>query len=272
MRYETLYDGQKIPLIGLGTWTFGGGMSANHYMDEKHVDTIKIAIKMGYSHIDTAEMYGEGHTEELVGRAIKDFSRENLFITTKVWSSNLRYRDVLNAFRGSLKRLDTDYVDLYLIHWPNSSIPLEETFRAFNELAQSGQTRYVGVSNFDLNKLKQAQRLSDSPIATNQVEYSVLTRGPERNGVLEYCQDQNILLTAYEPLGKGRVIHDSGVQQIAFKYKLSIAQVALYWLIQKQKVITIPMSANVEHLRENLKAVEINLTEEDLRTINNLDF
>jgi diketogulonate reductase-like aldo/keto reductase len=272
MKYETLYDGQKLPVIGLGTWTFGGGMSANHSMNEKHVDTINKAIKMGYSHIDTAEMYGQGHTEELVGRAIKDFSREKLFITTKVWSTNLRYKDVLNAFRRSLERLDIDYVDLYLIHWPNSSIPLEESFRAFNELAHSGQTRYVGVSNFDTDQLKQAQRFSDSPIATNQVEYNVLTRDPERDGVLDYCLDQNILLTAYEPLGKGRLIHHSGIQQIALKYKISVAQVALYWLIQKQKVITIPMSSNLEHLRENLKAVEITLAGEDVKTLNNLGF
>jgi diketogulonate reductase-like aldo/keto reductase len=215
-------------------------------------------------------MYGDGHTEELVGRAIKDFSREKLFITTKVWSTHLRYRDVLNAFHRSLERLDTDYVDLYLIHWPNDRIPLKETFRAFNELVQSGKTRYVGVSNFDIDQLVQAQRFSNPPIATNQVEYNVLNRGPERNGVLDYCLDHNILLTAYEPLGKGRILQHSGVQQIALKYRISVAQVALHWLIQKQKVITIPMSSNVVHLRENLKADEITLAEEDVTTLDNL--
>jgi diketogulonate reductase-like aldo/keto reductase len=272
MKYETFYDGKKIPVIGLGTWTFGGGMSANHTMDEKHVDVIKKAIDMGYAHIDTAEMYGEGHTEELVGRAIKDFAREKLFITTKVWSTNLRYKNVLTSFQRSLERLDTEYVDLYLIHWPNTRIPLEETFQAFNKLVNGGLIRYVGVSNFDTNQLKQAQRYSDSPIATNQVEYNVFDRGPERNGVLDYCLEQKILLTAYEPLGKGRLIRHSGIQKIALKYKISVAQVALYWLIQRQKVITIPMSSKVEHLMENLKAVDITLAEEDITTLNNLNW
>ena len=270
MRYETLYDGQKIPILGLGTWTVGGGMSSEYSQDDKWVHTIKEAIRMGYTHIDTAELYGAGHTEELLGRAIKGFPREDLFITTKVWNTNLRYKDVLKALRGSLKRLGTDFVDLYLIHWPNNSIPLEETFRAFNVLVQNGEVTRVGVSNFNLAQLKRAQELSDIPIAANQVEYNIFARGPERNGVLEYCQKNNILLTAYEPLGKGRLINNPMLHQIGSGYKISAAQVAVNWLIQKPKVITIPMSSTIKHLKENLQAIEITLSEEDLKTLDGL--
>jgi len=270
MKYETLYDGRKIPILGLGTWTFGGGMSSDYSQDDKHVHTIREAIHMGYTHIDTAEMYGAGHTEELLGKAMKGFAREHLFITTKVWSTNLRYKDVLKALSRSLKRLGTDYVDLYLIHSPDSSVPLEETFRALNELVRGGQVKYVGVSNFDLALLEHAQELSDTPIATNQVEYNVFARGPERNGVLDYCNKNSILLTAYEPLGKGRLIHNARLEQIASRYKISAAQVAINWLIQKPHVITIPMSANVKHLKENLESIEITLSEEDLKALDGL--
>lgn len=270
MRYETLYDGTQIPVLGLGTWRIGGGMSPDHSRDDHYVNIVRAAIEMGYTHIDTAEMYGKGHTEELVGEAIAPFERDDLFITTKVWRTNLRYRDVLDAFDGSLRRLGTDYVDLYLIHWPSSSIPLEETFRAFNELVESGRTRYVGVSNFNLDQLQQAEALSDVPIATNQVEYNVLGRRPERNGVLEHCRDNDILLTAYEPLGKGRVLNDSELARIAEKYEATPAQIAIRWLLQKPQVITIPKSSNEEHLRQNLDALELELAPEDVEQLDQL--
>ncbi len=270
MRYETLYDGTEVPVIGLGTWRIGGGMSADYSRDDYYVDVIQTAIEMGYTHIDTAEMYGSGHTEELVGQAIAPFDRHELFITTKVWSSNLRYADVLDAFEGSLRRLGTDYVDLYLIHWPNSSIPLEETFRALNELVAGDRARYVGVSNFSLEQLKRAEQLSDVPIATNQVEYHVLTRRPRRNGVLTYCQDNDILLTAYEPLGKGRVLNNRELQHLAEKYDATPAQVAINWLVRQPKVITIPKSDKVNHLQQNLEAVDLELAAEDVTKLNEL--
>src|SRR3990172_9382594 len=157
MKFEEMPGGGRIPVLGLGTYGMGGGMSPSYSQDEKIVNAIRTAIVLGYTHIDTAEMYASGHTEELVGRAIKDFNRADLLIATKVKPANLRYQDVLAALQGSLKRLDTEYVDLYLIHWPNSSIPLEETFRALNELVARGQARRLGVSNFSLNELKRAR-------------------------------------------------------------------------------------------------------------------
>ncbi|MGQ9616767.1 MAG: aldo/keto reductase [Spirochaetota bacterium] len=270
MRYETLFDGRKIPVLGLGTWNIGGGMTPDYSNDDECIASIRMAIEMGYTHIDTAQMYGGGHTEELVGRAIKPFRREELFITTKVWSNNLRYRDVLEKLDLSLRKLGTDYVDLYLIHWPNPSIPLKETFRAFNELIRAGKVRYSGVSNFDLVQLKEAQRLSEVPIATNQVEYNLLNREPEKTGMLEYCRNGGILVTAYEPLGKGALLGNTSIKKIAKKYGISPAQVAIYWLLQKPGVITIPKSVNEMHLRENLSVLELTISQEELDFLNSI--
>ena len=192
MQYETLYNGEKIPLLGLGTWAVGGRFSPDRSGDETFVASIRAAIELGYTHIDTAEMYAGGHTEELVGRAVKGFKREDVFITTKVSAQNLGYEDVQQALASSLKRLDMDYVDLYLIHWPSKHIPLEETFKALNEAVARGQVRHLGVSNFELDELQQAQALSDTPIITNQVPYNLSKREYVKNGVLAYCQEADI--------------------------------------------------------------------------------
>jgi len=271
MKYEQLYDGTPLPVLGLGTWNIGGGMVADRSMDEEYVLALRSAIQMGYRHIDTAQMYGNGHSEELVGAAVKSFRREDIFITTKVWSSNLRARSVLKNLEQSLKRLDTDYVDLYLIHWPNPSIPLEDTFGAFNGLVKEGIAHYVGVSNFDVKQLVHAQKLSDVPIATNQVEYNVLRRQVERNGVLKYCQKHQVILTAYEPFGKGFVLQNRSLKQIAERYGTTPAQLAIYWLVQKSKIITIPKSSNAAHLRENLKALDRNFDDKCVEELNRLE-
>jgi len=270
MQYKPLYNGKKLPVIGLGTWKIGGQMTPDYSHDGEAVALVRKAIEMGYSHIDTAQMYGGGHTEEVVGRAIKPFNRDDLFITTKIWSNNLRYDDVLREFDTSLKKLDTDYVDLFLIHWPNPTIPLKETFRAFNEIVKSGRVKYVGVSNFGIKQLKKAQALSDIPIAANQVEYSILTRDPERTGLLDYCRENKIILTAYEPLGKGRVFYNGDLQRIAAASGETPARLALCWLIRKPGVITIPMSSKVEHLSENLKAADLDLPAEIMEKLDGL--
>jgi len=270
MKFEEMPGGGRIPVLGLGTYGMGGGMSPSYSQDEKIVNAIRTAIVLGYTHIDTAEMYASGHTEELVGRAIKDFNRADLLIATKVKPANLRYPDVLAALQGSLKRLDTEYVDLYLIHWPNSSIPLEETFRALNELVARGQVRRLGVSNFSLNELKRARELSETPLVTNQVPYSVYERRYVRNGVLEYCQQNGIILTAYTPIEKGRVARDAEIRAIAEKHSATPVQVALSWLIHQPQVIAIPMSTNPKHLKENLGALDVELSEEDFERLNRL--
>jgi diketogulonate reductase-like aldo/keto reductase len=161
-------------------------------------------------------------------------------------------------------------VDLFLVHWPDPSTPLEETFRGLNELVGNGSARRVGVSNFDLQLLQEACALSDTPVATDQVEYNLLERGPARSGLLEYCRDNGILLTAYEPLAKGRLLSHPGLRKIGEQSGLNPAQLALVWLLRQEKVITIPMSSKEVHLRENLLIPEIGLSEETFRELDAL--
>lgn len=269
MIYKTLHNGDKIPVIGQGTWGMGGGLKPDYSQDNVALEAIRSAIELGYTHIDTAEMYGGGHAEELVGKVIRSFKREDLFITSKVWEITFDYKLTIEALEGSLKRLGTDYLDLYLIHRPNKGIPLDATFRALNDLIDQGKVKHLGVSNFNLEQLKQAQALADTPLATNQVPYHLHQRTYVVNGVLAYCQENNILLTAYSPIGRGNLIDDPTVKQIAENYQASPAQIALYWLIRQPNVIALPMSTNKDHLRENLGALQLELPEGD---VEKLDF
>jgi diketogulonate reductase-like aldo/keto reductase len=270
MKYANLPDGKTIPVIGLGTWEIGGGMTPDRSQEARSIKALQAALQMGYTHIDTAEGYAAGFTEELVGRAMRDFRREDLFITSKVSPSHLRYADVLRSLEGSLKRLGTDYLDLYLIHWPSPNIPLAQTFQALNELVHQGKVRYLGVSNFDLTRLRQSQDLSEVPLATNQVPYSLFERQYVDNGVLAYCQEQGILLTAYTPVEKGRVSRHPLIRQVASQHQATPEQVALAWLVRQPQVITIPMSTNPQHLQENLQAADLELTREEVEVLDRL--
>lgn len=267
MLYKSLPGGGQIPALGLGTWKVGGGSSPDYSQDAKALRGLQAALEMGYAHIDTAEMYAGGHTEELVGQAIQGYRRADLFITSKVWSSNLAYQAVLKACEGSLQRLQTDYLDLYLIHWPSDNIPLKETFEALNELVRKGRVRHIGVSNFNPEKLQQARSLSATPLATNQIPYSLYNRRYIRNGVVAACQEAGMVVTAYSPLEKGRVIEDRVVGAIAEKTSASPSQVALAWLIAQAGVVAIPMSLDPRHLEQNLQAVELELAPEDMQKL-----
>jgi diketogulonate reductase-like aldo/keto reductase len=270
MKTVSLFDGTKIPVIGLGTWLMGGDTRPDHSQDDKSLHALKAALEMGYTHIDTAEMYGRGHSEELIGQAIQGFDREKLFLATKVKPPNLGYKSVLRSLEGSLKRLRVDYVDLYLIHWLSGSVRLEETFRALNQVVREGKVRYLGVSNFDLQDLKESQKLSETPIATNQVPYSLVHRQYVNNGVIPNCQENEIIVTAYSPVEKGRLMSKGTLEEIARRRQVTPYQAALAWLINQPWVITIPMSHNPEHLRQNLEAGEIELTGEEMADLNSL--
>lgn len=271
MIYETLYNGDKIPVLGQGTWGLGGGMVPDYSRDEAAREIIRIAIELGYTHIDTAEMYGGGHTEELVGQVIRDFRRQDLFIVSKVWHVTMRYQDTLQALEGSLKRLGTEYLDLYLIHRPNKDVPLGETFRALNELVKQGKVRHLGVSNFNLEQLERARSYSETPLITNQVPYNLHNRQYVKNGVLEYCQANDILLTAYSPIERGHLVNDPTIRNIAEKWGATPAQVALQWLLRQPKVIALPMSTRKDHLQENLGALDLELSDQDFDTLNHIE-
>lgn len=271
MKYETIQN-EKIQKIGFGTWKIGGGMSANPSQDARSLRALQVALELGYTHFDTAEMYANGHSEELLGQAVRasDIPRNELFIVSKVVPSNLRYDDVLRSCENSLRHLGMDYLDLYLIHWPSSSIPLNESFRALNQLVRYGRVRHLGLSNYGVELMKQAQAESESLIFTNQVPYSLQDRSYVRNGVLEYCQENDILLTAYSPVEEGRLRVTPVVKEIAEAHTATPYQIALAWLVAQPRVITIPMSFNPEHIAENFAAADIELTPEEIEELNQL--
>jgi diketogulonate reductase-like aldo/keto reductase len=271
MIFETL-NGTTIQKIGFGTWSIGGGTSADRSKDRRSLAALHSALELGYTHFDTAEMYASGHAEELLGQAVRESSipRENLFITTKVNASHLRYADVLRSCENSLHRLGMDYIDLYLIHWPSRGIPLNETFRALNQLVREERVRHIGVSNFDVRLLEQARAESETPIFTDQVPYSLADRSYVRNGTLKYCQDNDILLTAYSPVEEGRLRTSPALQAIADTHDVTLYQVALAWLTSQPRVITIPMSFDPKHQAENIAATDINLTSAEIERLNKL--
>ena len=268
MRYETIHN-LTLPKIGFGTWKIGGGSYANPKTDPASMTALRSALEVGYTHFDTAEMYANGHSEELLGQAIRESNipRETLFITSKVMPSHLKYDQVLNACESSLHRLQMEVIDLYLIHWPAASIKLDETFRALNKLVRDGKVKYLGVSNFNLKLLKEAQSLSETPIITNQVPYSLSERSYVKNGVLEYCQKNNILFTAYSPIEEGKLRSSHKIDAIANTHHVTPFQIALAWVIAQPKIITIPMSANPKHISENFEAAEIKLSEQEIKQL-----
>jgi diketogulonate reductase-like aldo/keto reductase len=264
MRSENL-NGISLPKIGFGTWRIGGGSTANPSLDAKSSAALRSALALGYTHFDTAETYGAGHAEELLGRAINDAGtdRGTLFITSKVKPEHLRYDAVLRSCNATLARLGTEYLDLYLIHWPDVGMNLAETFRALNKLVQEGTVRHLGVSNFNLKLLRQSQDLCESSILTDQVPYSLSERHYVRNGVLDYCQSNGVILTAYSPLGDGRLNDSKSLAAIADHHRSTPHQIALAWLASQPRVITIPMSSDPRHQEENLLAADIVLTQDE---------
>jgi len=270
MKYETLPNA-TLPKIGFGTWNIGGGSTADSKLDSASMTALRSALEIGYTHFDTAEYYAAGHSEELVGRAIRETNtkRENVFITTKVSPEHLSYNDVLKSCEKSLRHLNMDYVDLYLIHWPGTGVKYEESFRALNKLVSDGKVKHLGVSNFKLKLLKQAQELSETPILTNQVPYRIPDRTYVENGVIEYCQQNDILITAYSPVKFRSVNVNKALVDIAKAHSATPFQIALAWLIQQPRVITIPMSFNPQHIKENFDAADIELSKQEMSQLAN---
>lgn len=271
MKHE-LVHGHSIPKIGFGMWRIGGDSFPDPKLDSTSMTALRTALEVGYTHFDTAESYAAGHSEELLGRAVRETNtkRESLFITTKISPEHLAYEQIFRSCENSLRRLQMDYVDLYLIHWPRAGMKLEETFRALNKLVKDGKVKHLGVSNFNLTLLKQAQSFAETPILTNQVPYSLPTRTYVDNGVLDYCQQNDILLTAYSPVKFRNLSSNKTLQSITEVHAATPYQIALAWLVIQPRVITIPMSSNPQHIRENFEAAEIELSEEEFKTLSDL--
>jgi len=272
VKHETVH-GITVPKIGFGMWNIGGGSYADPSLDAASLTAIRAALEAGYTHFDTAEIYADGHSEELLGIAVKESRnpREALFITTKVSPDHLQYDQVLRSCEGSLRRINMDYIDLYLIHWPpRPGMKLDEAFRALNQLVRDGKVKHLGVSNFKLKLLREAQALSETPILTDQVPYRLPDKTYVENGVLEYCQQNDILLTAYSPVKFRNLPVNQTLRQIAEAHSATPFQIALAWLVAQPRVITIPMSLNPQHIRENFEAAEIELSKDEFKTLSEL--
>ncbi|MDT3435533.1 aldo/keto reductase [Haloarcula sp. 1CSR25-25] len=253
MEYVT--TGQaEIPALGLGTYRLRG---------QACTETVRQALELGYRHIDTAEYY---ENQAAIGQALTDtaVSRDDLFITTKVWRTNLSYEETKRVARESREKLGLETIDLLLIHWPSRSVPIEETIEAMNELQSDGVVRHIGVSNFSVKQLANARDASATPICTNQVEYNPYT---DQSDVLEYCIEHDIMLTAYSPLAKGRIDDDTTLATIGDRYGKSPAQVALRWLVQQPQVAAIPKASSQAHLKTNLSIFDFELTDEEMAQI-----
>ena len=270
MKHETIHS-LALPKIGFGTWKIGGEASPNPAWDTQSLTALRSALEIGYTHFDTAEYYAAGHSEELVGRAVREsnIKRENLFITSKVSPEHLSYDDVFKSCESSLRRLKMDYIDLYLIHWPGRGMKLEKTFPALNKLVRDGKVKHLGVSNFNLKLLKQSQEYSETPILTNQVPYSLPDHSYVENGVLEYCQQNDILVTAYSPVKFRSIRVNKTLKEITNAHSATPFQIALAWLVMQPRVITIPMSFDPQHIKENFEAAEILLSADEMTRLGN---
>jgi len=270
MKFENVHD-VTLSKIGFGCWKIGGEAHPDPAKEESSFSALCSALELGYTHFDTAEYYAGGHSEELLGRAIRESGRprETFFITSKVSPEHLQYETVLGCCENSLRRLDMDYLDLYLIHWPMRGMDLAETFRALNQLTREGRVKHLGVSNFNLKLLREAQSLSETPLFTNQVPYSIPDRSYVENGVLAHCQKNEILLTAYSPI-KSRFFKGKKLAAFALERGLTPFQVGLAWLVQQPRVIAIPTSFNPQHQAANLAAAEIQFSDEEMALLNSL--
>lgn len=258
-----------LPVIGLGTWGLGGFYERDYNNDDaRDVASIQAAISLGVTHLDTAEIYGEGQSEILIGRAIKGFDRSKLTITSKVHPDHGAAHSLLDACQRSLERLQIDYLDLYLLHAPSHFVPIEETMTALAEAVGKGYVKQIGVSNFNGEEIARAQKSSAIPLVNNQIHYSLEARGWEADGTVAYCQRNGVLVTAYRPLSQGKMLSQPLLTAMAKKYDKTPAQVALNWLITKPGVVTLVKCAQSEHLTENLGAIGWELDEEDIVSLN----
>jgi aryl-alcohol dehydrogenase-like predicted oxidoreductase len=294
-------SGLKVSKIGIGTWQASGDAWGQDVIDDNIIKAIKRSYELGVNLVDTAEIYGNGHSETVVGKALKDIGRENMIVATKVAGAHLRHDELLKSAELSMKRLGISYIDLYQIHWPDpwEQIPLRETMKAMEELYVQGKIRAIGVSNFAVRDLEEARSyLSKTDIVSNQVRYNMLQREIEEE-VMPYCRKNGITIIAWSPLAQGALTGKYNVEnvprdrirsgnevfkpenmkqierllkilkEIAQKRKKTVAQVSLNWVISHEGVIAIPGAKTPEQAEENAGAADWKLSDEELKLIEN---
>jgi len=267
---KKLKMGFEMPDFGIGTWEMGGRTEHNQSNnDDADINAIKESVASGITHIDTAERYANGYAETLVGKAIKGIDRKKLFVVSKVASYNLTYDGIIAAAKRSLERLQTKYMDMYLIHAPNPNLPVKESMRAMDYLVDEGLIKNIGLSNFNPDRFDEAQSHTRRKIVANQVHYNLIFREIEKKGVIDYCQNNDVMLIAWRPVQKG-ILTQKGIpilDQIAQKYNKTQAQISINWLISQQNVVTLSKMGSIKHLKENLGAVGWAMSAEDVEKL-----
>ena len=258
LRYVTLRNGERVPALGQGTWHMG----EDRRRAAEEAAALRLGIELGMTLIDTAEMYGSGGAEEVIAHAAEGV-RDRLFIVSKVYPHNGSRAGVVAACERSLKRLATDRIDLYLLHW-RGSIPLAETLEGFQRLERDGKIRHHGVSNFDRGDMEEWVALrGEETVAADQVLYNLSRRGPEWD-LVPWCREHGVAVMAYTPLGQGSMLGNRGLAEIARRRGKTPAQIALAWLLRQEGTIVIPKASHAAHVRENRGAFDVELTEDDL--------
>ncbi|MBO6521840.1 MAG: aldo/keto reductase [Rhodospirillales bacterium] len=264
MRTVNLPGGEAVPVLGLGTWYMGESRSEF----DREVAAVRHAMGRGIRLIDTAEMYGNGGAEEVVGAAIADggVAREDLFIVSKVLPSNAHHDDVIAACERSLSRMGTDYIDLYLLHWRGAA-PFQETLDALDALKTAGKIRHHGVSNFDKRDMEEwLYCRGGSAMAMNQILYNLGRRGPEWD-IMPFCEQLGVPVMAYSPLEQGRLAGAPVLSEIARRQGVQPLQIALAWVLAQDNVIAIPKAVDPDHIDQNIAALEIRLSGEDMAAL-----
>ena len=254
--FKILSNGIKIPTIGFGTYKSGD--------DNLTAEVVKYALDIGYKMIDTASFYGN---EKGVGDGIKlsKVKREEIFLVTKLWNEDHGYEKTMEAFNQSLKRLQVDYIDLYLIHWPNKLNA--ETWRAFEDLYNSGKVKAIGVSNFKIGHLEDLKKTAKIMPMVNQIEVHPLFT---RDSLVKYCEENNIQVVAWSPIMRGKLLDNESLKSLGNKYNKTIAEIILRWHLQRG-IIPIPKSSNKERIKENFNIFDFNLSSEDMEKIDELN-
>ncbi len=257
MEYRTLgRTGEKVSTIGMGTWRIG---AEGGHLNPREVESLRRGFEIGVNLVDTAEMYSSGNSEATVGGALEGM-RDKVFVATKVSPSNLGYDDVVAACGRSLQRLRVSQIDLYQVHWPNPQIPIRETMKAMEKLADQGKIRHIGVSNFSVEQTREAmESLSKYELASNQVEYSLTNRSVETS-LMPFCRKENVALIAYSPLSRGNIQDSLVPRSLVEKYSMTSAQVTLNWLTREEGTFAIPKSAQAKHIEENASSVSVRFT------------
>lgn len=257
---------EKIPVIGMGTWEIGDVQNEGRALE---IEAIDRGIELGMTMIDTAEMYGYGNAERLVGEAIREV-RDEVFVITKVSPQHLGYEDVLNSCDASIKRLGVKHIDLYLLHWPSHNVPIGETMKAMEELVSRGKIRYIGVSNFSVAQtLGAMEALPRSDVVCNEVRYSLTHRAIEPE-VLPFCEREKLTVIAYSPLDTGRIPTAKIPRTLLDKYGLTSAQMMLNWVTYKDAVVAIPKASKVEHIEKNAAAVDKRISPDDYQALSRI--